>query len=838
MLALSFRMTWRDWRAGELRFLLLALVIAVAALSSVGFFVDRVHRALVRDANQLLGGDLVISADFPLPQTLRAPLTGLQQAETASFVSMAASENASLSKLVGVKAVTPAYPLRGRVTFVHDAALHSSSSVSSSDPITPVPGTAWVDQGILTALNVQLGGKIKLGDLFFTITQIIANEPDRGTSLMNFAPRVMIANSDLAATKLIAPGSRVTYRLLLAGSTANISTAKFAVEHMITAQAIKGVRVETLKVGNPQMQATLDHAEEFLSLVSLLSAMLAALAIALAARRFVLRHLDACAMLRCLGMTQSQVGLLVVIEFCLLGIVGSVLGAALGYMGHLVLVTWLGNFISTSLPASSILPAAQAIACGFMLLLGFALPPVFQLRNVPHNRVIRRDTGTPQAHTIAAYVFGLGIFSLLLFWLTDNAKLTGFTLLGFIAGFLLFSVIAWLAIRALWVIKPIRHGVNSAAWRFAITALQRRPAASVVQVVALALGLMALLLLTIIRSDLLAAWQQSIPVNAPNHFVINILPEQRASFSALFVQQHLETPVLYPMMRGRLIAVNAQPVSDKNYSSETAQRLVNREFNLSTMLKMQAGNKVVRGHWFADEQAEASVEQGVATNLGLKLGDMLRFEVGGQPIDVRISSIRKLDWSSMQVNFFVIINPKSASGLSQTWITSFFLPLEHVSLLPDITRRFPNMTVFDTSALVTQLRDVLDKVAAAVEFLFAFTLACGVLVLYAALQSSQQLRLQEASLLRALGASKKQLSEAQWIEYSLVGALAGMLASSGAALIGWILATRVFNFNFQPSLWLWVAGVAAGCVCALLGGWIGLRDVLKHPPLLSLRTYS
>jgi len=838
MLALSFRMTWRDWRAGELRFLLLALVIAVAALSSVGFFVDRVHRALVRDANQLLGGDLVISADFPLPQTLRAPLTGLQQAETASFVSMAASENASLSKLVGVKAVTPAYPLRGRVTFVHDAALHSSSSVPSSDPITPVPGTAWVDQGILTALNVQLGGKIKLGDLFFTITQIIANEPDRGTSLMNFAPRVMIANSDLAATKLIAPGSRVTYRLLLAGSTANISTAKFAVEHMITAQAIKGVRVETLKVGNPQMQATLDHAEEFLSLVSLLSAMLAALAIALAARRFVLRHLDACAMLRCLGMTQSQVGLLVVIEFCLLGIVGSVLGAALGYMGHLVLVTWLGNFISTSLPASSILPAAQAIACGFMLLLGFALPPVFQLRNVPHNRVIRRDTGTPQAHTIAAYVFGLGIFSLLLFWLTDNAKLTGFTLLGFIAGFLLFSVIAWLAIRALWVIKPIRHGVNSAAWRFAITALQRRPAASVVQVVALALGLMALLLLTIIRSDLLAAWQQSIPVNAPNHFVINILPEQRASFSALFVQQHLETPVLYPMMRGRLIAVNAQPVSDKNYSSETAQRLVNREFNLSTMLKMQAGNKVVRGHWFADEQAEASVEQGVATNLGLKLGDMLRFEVGGQPIDVRISSIRKLDWSSMQVNFFVIINPKSASGLSQTWITSFFLPLEHVSLLPDITRRFPNMTVFDTSALVTQLRDVLDKVAAAVEFLFAFTLACGVLVLYAALQSSQQLRLQEASLLRALGASKKQLSEAQWIEYSLVGALAGMLASSGAALIGWILATRVFNFNFQPSLWLWVAGVAAGCVCALLGGWIGLRDVLKHPPLLSLRTYS
>ena len=899
MLALSFRMTWRDWRAGELRFLLVALMIAVAAISSVGFFVDRVHAALIRDANQLLGGDLVIGADFPLDASIRAPLTGLQQAETISFVSMAASGDESLSKLVAVKAVTAAYPLRGRVTFqspsasssmassasssAAGAAAPAQSSLASTKSSSPVSGTVWVDPVVLTALRVRVGERIKLGDVFFTVAEVIANEPDRGTGFMNLAPRIMMSNSDLAATNLIAPGSRVTYRLLLSGTPERIAEAKTALEQSIETQKLKGIRLETLSSGNPQMRASLDHAEQFLSLVSLLSALLAALAIALAGRRFVLRHLDACAMLRCLGMTQSQVGMLVVIEFCLLGAAGSILGALLGYAGHLVLIAWLGNLVTNDLPLPSLLPGLQAMACGFMLLLGFALPPVFQLRNVPHNRVIRRDTGTPQAHTIAAYGVGLGTSAALFFWITDNAKLTALTLCGFLLGFLLFSVIAWLCIRALWVLKPLFnplvHGWNAPSWRFAITALQRRPGASVVQVVALALGLMALLLMTVIRADLLSAWEKSIPANSPNQFVINILPEQRAPLVALFQQHQLAVPELYPMIRGRLIAVNQKPVSEKNYTTDTAQRLVNREFNLSTMKTMQSHNHLVEGRWFmrvpqgqagADagaatgagagmsngasndvsndvgngmsknrtSSAEASVEQGIASSLGLKLGDTLRFEVAGQAVDVRISSIRKLDWSSMQVNFFVIINPESASDLPQTWITSFFLPAEQAEVLPELTRRFPNMTVFDTGVLVQQLRDVLAKVAAAVEFLFVFTLACGVLVLYAALQSSQQLRLQEASLLRALGASTKQLARAQWIEYGLVGALAGLLAASGAAVTGWALATRVFDFSFQPSPWLWVAGVVGGCACALLGGWVGLRDILKNPPLLSLRAFA
>lgn len=836
MLRLSFSMTMRDWRAGELRFLLVALMIAVASLSSVGFFVDRMRNGLNRDAHQLLGADLLVSADQPINPAWRteAQRRGLAMAETIVFPSMAiAGEgDAITTKLVALKAVTPGYPLRGN--------LKLSQSPQGTELTTtqiPASGTVWIDPTLLLSMKLKTGDVLKLGDKTLTVTQLIANEPDRGAAFMNFAPRVMLNMSDLADTRLIQNGSRVTYRLLLAGKADVVTPFQKWLQDSIDREQTKGVRLESLESGRPEMRATLDRAEQFLSLVGLLSAMLAAVAVAMAARRFMLRHVDACAMLRCLGQTQNQVTGMYLIEFLIVGLLGSAAGVILGFAGHYVLLEWLGKLVSNDLPPASLQPALQGIATGLLLLVGFALPPILQLRNVPHNRVIRREQDAPQAMTLATYGLGLGMFVGLLLWQAGDVKLGLLTASGFLIGLLVFALIAWLAVASL---KRVRNFSSHTAWRFAITALQRRPGATVIQVVSLALGLMALLLLTVVRSDLITAWKSATPADAPNQFVINIQPDQKEEITR---RLQAITPdkqaTLYPMIRGRLIQVNDKAITGDTYPDDRAKRLVEREFNLSTMRDMPATNKLIAGKWYqetgAHPQAEASVEEGIAKTLGLKLGDKLRFDVAGQQVTAAITSLRKLDWGSMRVNFFVILNPAAVAELPQTWITAFHLPKSDQRSVNQLTLDFPNLTVVDVGAMIKQVQSVLDQVITAVEFLFLFTLASGVLVLYAALAGSQDLRMREAALLRALGATRKQLSQAQWIEFLLVGGLAGLLAASGASAIGWALARFSFNFEWSFSPLVWLAGLSVGALCALIGGWMGLRNVLNQPPLLSLR---
>lgn len=831
MLSQSLRMTLRDWRAGELRFLLIALIVAVAASSSVGFFVERMRAGLQGNAHQLLGADLVINADQPINAAWRAEAQrrGLQLADTVTFPSMALAGEGdqTRSQLASIKAVSVGYPLRGR--------LKVSERLDGADAETrdiPAPGTVWVDAGVLSGLNVVPGDGLKLGDRVFSIARIIAVEPDRGAAFMNFAPRVMLAASDLAATNLVQNGSRVTYRLQVAGQKGQTESFQKWVQQEIATSNAKGVRLESLESGRPEMRATLDRAEQFLSLVGLLSAMLAAVAVGMAARRFMLRHVDACAMLRFLGMTQNQVTAMYLIEFLLIGLAGSVIGALLGFGAHFVLLEGLGKLVATDLPPVSLVPGLQAVATGLVLLVGFALPPILQLRNVPHNRVIRRDQDAPKALTLATYGLGIGAFVGLLLWSAGDVKLGLLTAAGFLGGFAVFALIGWLSIKSL---QSLRGAFNHSAWRFAITSLQRRPGATVVQIVALALGLMALLLLTVVRGDLVGAWRNSTPPDAPNRFVLNIQPEQKNDIAARLDRNGIATPVLFPMIRGRLISVNGKPITGETYVEDRAKRLVDREFNLSTMRDLPPQNRVTAGRWYDDTVTEASVEEGLAKTLNLKLGDRLAFDVAGQTVEAPVTSLRKLEWGSMRVNFFVIINPKAMANLPQTWITAFHLPEKLRNLGNQLTRDYPNLTVVDIGSVLKQIQDVLDQVIAAVEFLFLFTLASGVLVLYAALVGSQDQRTREAGLLRALGATRRQLSHAQWIEFALVGGLAGMLAASGAAAVGWALARFVFNFEWVFSPAVWLAGLVSGAACAILGGWFGLRNVLKQPPLQTLR---
>jgi putative ABC transport system permease protein len=830
VLTQALRMTARDWRAGELRFLLVALIVAVAALASVGFFVDRMRTGLNRDAHQLLGADVVIVADQPMNPAWRseAARRGLQVAETVAFPSMAqvGEGDAANSQLASIKAVTAGYPLRGHL---------SLKGTGDQDVVThdvPDTGTVWVDPSLLLKLHIAVGDAMKLGDKVFKVARVIAKEPDKGASFSNFAPRVMLQLPDLAATHLIQYGSRVSYRLLAAGEVADTSAFEKWVQTEIKQGNVRGVEVETLESRQQDMRATVDRAEQFLSLVGLLSAMLAAVAVAMAARRFMLRHVDACAMLRCLGMTQNQVTALYLAEFIFIGLLGSTLGILLGYVGHYVLLEWLGKLVASDLPAASWLPGAQALVTGMVLLIGFAVPPILQLRGVSHNRVIRREQDPPQAMTITGYALGLCSFIGLLLWQARDLKLGLMTAGGFLGGLLVFALIAWLALKSL---RSARNVSDNPAWRFAVTALRRRAGATVIQVVSLALGLMALLLLTVIRGDLIQAWRQSTPPDAPNHFIVNIQPDEKDDLERSLIADGIAHPKLYPMIRGRLISINDKAVNGSAYEDKRARGLVEREFNLSTMLELPETNKIVEGRWYDDTQPEASVEEGIAKTLHMHLGDKLVFDVAGQTVGAKITSIRKLDWGSMRVNFFVIINPKAMADMPQSWVTAFRAPEGNIAIANGLAREFPNLTVIDVGSILKQIQDMIDQVITAVEFLFLFALAAGVLVLYAALASSQDERTREAGILRALGATRAQLSKAQWIEFTLIGGLAGFLAASGAAAVGWSLSHYVFKFDWVFDPLVWMAGIVVGAACAMVGGWVGLRNVLNQPPLATLR---
>ena len=849
MIKQAWRMLLRDWRAGEIGFLLVAILIAVSALSSVSFFAERIRNGLQRDSHQLLAADLLISSDRPIAANWRsqAAQAGLRMGETVVFPSMAFNAQGG-SKLVSLKAVSTSYPLRGSLKISQQAGKEGMPTRA-----TPAPGTVWVDSNLLTALNVSVGQRVQIGELQLTITQLITSEPDRGAAFMNFAPRVMMSIADLPATQLIQPGARVTWRLLLAdqGQASNQGSPDLReyrawLKQQIEAGDMRGVSIEALDSSRPEMRMTLDRAERFLSLVSLLSTLLAAVAIALAARRYMLRHLNACVMLRFLGLTQFQATSIFLIEFLLLGLVGSLLGALLGFAAHFVLLESLGSLITTQLPAPSILPAAKAFITGMVLLLGFAVPPLLQLHNVTLNRILRLESDLPKPATVLAYLSGALGFGGLMVWQAGEVKLGLLTAGGFFGGLLLFAIVAWLALR---LVRTLRFSSRQVAWRFAFNSLQRRVGGTVVQIVALALGLMALLLLTVVRGELIGAWRESAPADAPNRFVINIQPDQQVPVAQMLQQAEVKNVTLYPMIRGRLIKINGEATSSARYSQPQNRRLLEREFNLSTMRDLPAKNEVILGKWYGDpatatatgtgqteaQMGEASVEKSLFDQLGLKLGDRLLFDIGGLQVESRVTSVRKLDWGSMRVNFYVIINPKSMTGMPQSLITAFHLPAEKAQVGNQLVQRFPNLTVVDTGQILRQVQDVLDQVIAAVEFLFLFTLAAGGLVLYAVLLGSQDERKREAGLLRALGATRLQLARAQRIEFLFIGGLAGALAASGSAAIGWSLARFVFQFewHWQPQVWL--IGIVAGAACALFGGWLGLRGVLLQPPLQTLR---
>lgn len=821
---LGVAMLRRDARAGELRLLALALVVAVAAVTSVGFLADRVSRALERDAAQMLGADIVLEGDEPFaaPVIEQAEQLGLRVAQTLQFPSMATAGEGA--QLVSVKAVDPGYPLRGSLR-VAPAPFEADAPASG----IPAPGTVWADAQLLALLDVPVGGTLKLGDASFTVARVLTYEPDRGMQFVNVAPRVMLGRADLAATGLVTTGSRIGYALLAAGAAQPV--AQF--QNWLGQHLARGQRIATLESGRPEMRRTLDRAQRFLSLVALLAVLISAVAVALAAGRFMARHRDGVAVMRCLGASQALLTRLLWVEFAVLGVLASALGCLVGYGVHGLLVSALAGLIDTRLPAATVLPAVQGLLTGLLMLLGFALPALARLRHVPPARVLRREDGRLPARSALGYAIGAAGLALLIWWVAGDLRLGAVVAGGFLAAFAVFAAVAALCVQ---VLARLRHRLTGMpALRFALAGVVRRRMATITQTCALAIGLMALLLLAMTRADLVDGWRRTVPADAPNRFLINIQPDQREAVLARLSAHGLSQVRLWPMVRGRLIAVNDKAVGPDDYDEPRAKRLVDREFNLSYAEAAPEGNRMEAGRWIHPAGNEVSLESGLAKSLGLAVGDTLDFDIAGQTVKVTVAGTRRVDWDTMRVNFFAILSPPALADMPQSWITSFYLPPEKADVLRDMVREFPNLTVFDVGAILSQLQSVLTEVVKAVQLLFMFTLGAGLLVLATALSATRDERVREAAVLRALGATRAQLARAQRLELLAVGALAGLLAAAGATAVAWVLSTQVFEFSLSLSLWPWVAGAIAGMAGAWSGGALALRGVLRTPPLVTLR---
>jgi len=844
---LGWRNLWRDFRSGELNLLIISVVLAVAALTAVGFFSDRLQAGLWRDARQLLGGDAVVVSDKPTAANFqqKAEALGLKTNATLSFPSMARADDAKggETKLVALKAVTDGYPLRGQMSLLNLQGSNANQpDLSQRIPVkltrdVPQPGQAWVDLALLEGLNLQMGDALWLGDKSFQIAALIDREPDRGAGFMNFAPRVMIHQSDVMATGLIQPASRLTYRMAVAGEASQANVQQFLkwARAEVAKPEVRGIQIESMESGRPEMRQTLDRAEKFLNLIALLAALLCAVAVALAARTFASKHLDGCALLRVLGQSQKTLSVAYAFEFISAGLAASLLGVLTGYAIHHAFIWLLAGLVDVQLPPSSGAPALLGLGMGLTLLLAFGLPPVLQLAKVPAMRVIRRDMGGLQPASLGVLLTGLLGFAGALMWASRDVNLGLMTVGGFAVATLMFAGATWLALKLLrkWVPSD-----TTPRWLLLATRqVMARPVYAVVQVSALSVGLLALVLLVLLRTDLISSWRKATPVNAPDRFVINLQPDQTQAFQNKLSQEGVKDYDWYPMIRGRLVAVNGKEVSPQDYTDERAKRLVDREFNLSARATQPEHNEVVKGQWQADEKDAVSVEVGIAKTLGLKMGDRLRFDVGGVISEGRVTSLRKVDWGSMRANFFVIYPVDNLPEVPLSYMAAFKTP-DVPAFERNLLQQFPNVTSVDLRASFTQVQKVLDQVIRAVEFLFAFTLMAGLLVLTAAVTSTREERKREFAIMRALGATGRLLSQVQTAELMGVGLMAGFLASLVAELVGWGLARFVFEFEWTASLWVPVAGALTGAVLAWVAGWWGLAEVLRQPVSQTLRQAS
>jgi putative ABC transport system permease protein len=814
----------RATRTSELRILAVGVLLAVAALSSVGFFTDRVQHAVSQQATALLGADLVVVSSVAPREDLRrtARAAGLQVTETVNFPSVALYRDATL--LTEVKAVNAGYPLRGELRLARQP-------LGKDFPAQGIPaqGEAWVEPRVLQQLGAAIGESIRLGERDFTVTRVVSVEPDRGGDLFHLAPRVLLNAADLPSTGLVSPASRVHYRLLLAGSPAAVA----AVRDSLARQLEPGERLQDVRDARPELRTALDRARQFLGLAAVTAVLLAGAAISVATHHYAREQADACAVMRCLGASGRRILCGYAMRLLWLALGASLAGCLLGLLAQELLARLLAHwFVAATLPAASAWPVVAGLGVGLVTVAGFALPYLLSLIRVTPLRALRRDLKTPPPAARVVLLFALTTLAGLLLPIAGDLELAGWLLLGACATGLLLWLAGLVLIRALSTFSSR----GRLAWRLGLAALARRGRLGGLQVAAFGLGIMALLILGMVRIDLLQAWQSNLPADVPNQFLINVRADEIEPIGALLRAGGVRLSGFYPMVRGRLVAIDDRPVRPEDFEDARARRLVEREFNLSWTSRPPGDNRIIAGRWWSGYgDGGLSLEQGLAKTLGIRLGDRLRFSIAGEEVSARVESLRRVDWDSFRVNFFVILPPGVLEHFPATYITSFYLPDDRGELLSRLVRRFPSAIVIDVHPILREVRAIMDRAALAIEYVIAFTLLAGLTVLYATVQATRAGRGQETAILRALGASRRQVLTSLFVEFATLGVLAGLVAAAGASAVGHALATRVFDLPLHIDPWVWLAGTFGGGLGVGLAGIMGTRTVLTQPPLETLR---
>jgi putative ABC transport system permease protein len=824
-LRFALRNLWRDLKSGELAVLLLALCVAVLSLTAVGFFTSRISQGVRAQATEVLAADLRLeSAQAPPARYFeQARLERLQSAQEISFPT--AIFNGELSQLAAVHAVTDAYPLRGHVRIAD-----TPFGVGRITNRIPGPGEVWLDARIIAQLQIAMGAQLRIGAGMFRVTQVLDYRPDEGTGFVNLAPAALLNAADVATTQLIQPGSRVTYAALFAGSADAIAGFR---SYLLNTKAA-GERLREVDESSRQLNSAIDRASRFLSLASLASVLLSAVAVAMGARRYAARHIDAVALMKCMGASQRFVLAISIIELTLLALGAVAVGALAGYLAQEGLAWLLKGLIRAQMPPASPAPLAIALVTVMAMLLGFALPALLQLKNTPPARVLRKTAEAPPLRYGLSYVFALAALFAILWTLVQDTELVVSVLAGVLGVGVVLALAGFGLVR---LTSRLRGGVG-VAWRYGLANVSRRGAGSVVQIVAFGLGIMMLLLLAVVRSDLLADWRRSLPNDVPNNFLVNISAAEREPLAAFLRARGFGEPQMYPMLRARMTQIDGRDTDALKFKNDSARGYLEREQNLTWAARLLDDNQLIAGRWWSQEdfgKPLVSVSSEYQEALGLKLGDTLRFDVAGESLTVRIASIRKVRWDSFRPNFFLVFPPGLLDGAAGTYMTSVYLTPAQRPSLSELVRQFPTVSVFDVDAILKQIRDIMDRASLAVQYVFLFTLAAGIVVLLAAVQSTRDERRYESAMLRTLGASRMTVLQGVAAEFSALGFLAGTLAAFGATGVGWILARRLFSLPFTFDPWVWVIGLVCGTVLVGLSGTLATRRVVNTPPIVTLR---
>ncbi len=828
LLKLAAKQLVCERRTPELRILLFALVIAVASSSTIGHFAERLQGAMQLSAGEFLAADLVLSSsEPPQPEQLNtAPSQHLNSAQTVQFASMLATQNDL--QLASVKAVDNSYPLRGQLR---------SSTQLYAEELTggrPQPGEVWLDAELLNSLALSLGDTVQIGSAEFTVARILTYEPDRAGNLLSFTPRAMINQADLAAADVLQPGSRVRYRQLWSGDAELIKQQRQALQDTL----LPHQRMEGLEDGNQQVSSALERAASYLNLASLAAILLAGVAVALSANRYARQRFDQAALLRCFGLSRRHTLWLFCLQLLLLGLFASLIGTLIGWLTQFALFELLANLLPNDIPAGSLQPFITGVATSAVMLAGFALPPLISLGRIAPLRVLRRDLIPLAPATWLLYGSVLIALGALMWQLNLDMRLTSALLVGGGGAALVLGTSLFFALKSLrfWLAK------RGLAWRLSLGHLLRYPLNSIGQIMAFALILLSMALIVLLRSELLDNWQAQLPEQAPNHFAVNILPAQQPAFSAHLESISNNAAPLYPVILGRLTQLNGQQASQLFDADARVMRTLQRDLNLTWTEQLPDNNQVVAGQWWSDSSPmniaqgsyQVSLERDLAKELKVTVGDQLTFHIGGKDYPAHISSLRTVDWNSMQPNFFVIFNPQQMGDVAHTYMTSFYLPEHSEQARIDLSKRFPSVSLLQVDAVLRQLRDILAQVTLAIELILLFVLAAGITVLVAGLQSTLTERVQQGALLRALGASRKLLLQSQRNEFALIGACSGLLAWLGCEISSYILYRFAFDLVWQPHPWLIVLPII-GAVLISAVGMLGTRQVVRSSPLQILR---